>query len=86
MDGYEYERKVLWPKWNAEVKSNNANSSINDDVKDRLKKDLGIEIPKDQIDVQMNLGRRIFGEPSNFYPELSPDYELMKSTRKHKWG
>jgi hypothetical protein len=88
MDGYEYERKVLWPMWNKqrEFTSQNASSNSNNDTRERLKNELGIQIKKDPIDVAENLRNKIVGNPDNFYPELSPDYELMKSTKKSKWG
>jgi tRNA U54 and U55 pseudouridine synthase Pus10 len=89
MDGYEYERKVLFPMWNKEIRereekmiveSKNASSSM----KERLKNELGIEI-KEQRDLS-SLGERMLKNPDNFYPELSPDYEFIKSTRKSRWG
>jgi hypothetical protein len=62
MDGYEYERKVLHPKWEKE--------------KERFESEKTSESEN---------SRRMFSNPSNFYPELSPDYELFKSTKRSKW-
>jgi hypothetical protein len=88
MDGYEYEAKVLWPKWNAEeIKAASASkNSINKDTKERLKNELGLEIKDNPIDIELRLADRLTKNPDNFLPELSPDYELWKSTRKSKWG
>ena len=56
-------------------------------MKDRLKNVLGIEIrTKNPIDVELSLDSKIHSNPSNFYPELSPDYEFFRSTRKSRWG
>lgn len=88
MDGYEYERKVLFPMWNKErqmIESKNA-SEEDTRIRERLKNELGLEIKKDPVEVELNLRNKIIKNPDNFYPELSPDYELMKSTRKSKWG
>lgn len=88
MDGYEYEQKALWPMWNKEREmeftSQNANASK--DMRERLKNELGLEIKKDPIDMELNLRSKIVKNPDNFFPELSPDYEFMKSTKKSKWG
>jgi hypothetical protein len=83
MDGYEYERKVLWPMWNKQFTGQNASSNKN--TKDRLKDELGIQIKKDPLEVEKNIRKTIVGNPDNFYPELSPDYELFKSTKRSKW-
>jgi hypothetical protein len=86
MDGYEYEAKVLWPKWNNEIKSKEASTAgISKDTKDRLKNEFGIEIKKDPAEVELGLANKMLGNPSNFYPELSPDYEYWKSTKRSKW-
>ena len=51
MDGYEYERKVLWPMWNKEFMSQNASDSNSTNTKERLK-EIGLEInTKDPIEI-----------------------------------
>jgi hypothetical protein len=86
MDGYEYERKVLFPKWNTEGAAARSASSLNKDTKERLKNELGLEIKDNPIDVELRLADRLLRNPDNCYPELSPDYELWKSARKSRWG
>jgi hypothetical protein len=83
MDGYEYERKVLWPIWNKErdtmIQSQNASS---DNTRERLKNELGIEI-KEQRDLS-SLGERMLKNPDNFYPELSPDNNIWDLGRRFR--
>jgi hypothetical protein len=63
-----------------------ASSLDKDTIKERLKNELGLEIKDNPVDVELRLADRLLKNPDNFYPELSPDYELWKSTRKSKWG
>jgi hypothetical protein len=76
MDGYEYEAKVLWPRWNKEIEIRSkeaTRSGISNDTKERLKNELGIEV-RDPIEAELEgLSNRMFKSPSNFIPELSSD-------------
>lgn len=60
--------------------------TVNKDTKERLKNELGIEIKDNPVDVELRLADRLLKNPDNFYPELSPNYELFKSARKSRWG
>jgi hypothetical protein len=80
MDGYEYERKVLWPRWNKEREAEF--TSQNASMKERLKNELGIEI-KEQRDLS-SLGERMLKNPDNFYPELSPDNNIWDLGRRFR--
>lgn len=87
MDGYEYERKVLFPMWNKEsqmIESHNA--STNKSMRERLKDELGLVIPKDPVETQLSLNKKIVKNPDNFFPELSPDYEFIMSGKRNKWS
>ncbi len=141
MDGYEYERKVLWPMWNKErlhqdqgqgehfdnsmmmtpIASKDASSSattghdpiseLGRDIDTAIRHNLenacfcptcierreqekrmqelrDAELARDRCtNLAENLSRKILNSRSNnFFPELSPDYELIKSGRKSKWG
>ena len=51
MDGYEYERKVLFPMWDKEIREremiNSKNASEeNTSMRERLKNEIGLEIKK----------------------------------------
>jgi hypothetical protein len=85
MDGYEYEAKILWPMWNKDseeqlerekarrIKAQSASGTIDGITKERLKKELGIEV-RDTISVnELDLSNRMFKNPDNFIPELSSD-------------
>jgi hypothetical protein len=84
MDGYEYEAKVLWPMWNKDseeqlerekarrIKAQSA-GTIDSITKERLKKELGIEVRDPIEDIGGGLSNRMFKSPSNFIPELSSD-------------
>jgi hypothetical protein len=91
MDGCEYAQKILYPKWNAESKERLERAQKAADMdsitKERLKKELGIDLRSSLIEVELNLANVILVNPSNFYPELSPDYEfLTRSSKRRKWG
>jgi hypothetical protein len=86
MDGYEYAVKVLYPMWNRESMQQQQHSASNSSTRERFKDELGIELPKDPIEVEDRIRNHIVKNSDNFYPELSPDYELWKSTKKSRWG
>jgi hypothetical protein len=59
LDGYEYETKVLFPKWNKE------GASINNVNKDT--KELGIEIRNENpMDLELGLANKLTKNPDNF--------------------
>lgn len=93
MDGYEYEAKVLWPMWNKDseeqlerekarrIKAQSA-GTIDSITKERLKKELGIEV-RDPIDVELR-SNKMFKNPDNFYPELSSDNNIWDLGRRFR--
>jgi hypothetical protein len=64
LDGYEYETKVLFPKWNKEGASIN---NVNKDTKERLRNELGIEIRNENpMDLELGLANKLTKNPDNF--------------------
>ena len=97
MDGYEYEAKVLWPKWNkeamGEVEEDNNNKVLEsknagfineeeEETRKRFKDVLGIDLKRVPTDGELSNG--IFRNPDNFVPELSPNNEVWDLGRRFR--